>query len=121
MNNQQLKYAKDRIDSIYRHNCNKVRDHYREKSKVLSMDEKLKALSEGRFSIQQPHKDSAPYVYKVLENFIVYEGEENYEVEVSKKMKELENERTRLLDELILGDEEKAFESIRAFAEFKVE
>lgn len=113
MNNAQSKHAKERAEQIYRRKEKCIRRSFDELRKTLSLDEKLTALSKGKFKIRKRSHYLRNYN---IEDCIIYDDEREFDqCGYDKKHGLLYNEYNNLLDELILGDEQKALELLRTF------
>lgn len=114
MNQSQIKYAKTKIENLYWEKQSKIEEKYKVPS--LSSAEIHERLIEGRFSIKefQPKRYYGGY----LSEYIVIEGQEQSE-ELKKQrtdaLEALKESKSRMMDELILGDAQEALEILRRF------
>lgn len=105
MNSQQLKYARERLNEIYREKQQKIGSSY---SWGLSTEEKIKAYNEGNVGIDHDGQG----------NFkIVFEGEVERREELKLADEKLKKDYKNILDELVLGDTEVALHLINSFKE----
>lgn len=111
MNQSKIKYLRGRVEEIYKERANSVTAEYRKKA--LTNDEKFELLKAGKFSIRSQPVN--PYD-RSLETFIEFEGIEEPNLEErDTRLKELSATKTKLLDEIIMGDETEALALLRGF------
>lgn len=115
MNQQQLKYARERIDSIFSAKSQEVRDHFARYRERLTLEQKIDLVKDGQFSLVRPAGS-----WPTFEGWFVFEGVNDNWKEEADALATLRKEKQAVMDELMLGDNEKALEAIQAFAELKV-
>jgi hypothetical protein len=112
VNQSQIKYARERAGTLRNGREKTLREKHTTPSVSLSCEEKLKALKDGRFK-----------VVKVASNDWWHKGV-NFTDEVKgglnqkafdKDLAELNASYTKLIDELVLGDNEEALRLLKAF------
>lgn len=111
MNASQMKYVKERARKIYNDKVNQIKEKFN--LKEMPLNEKLNALREGNFKVlKQPDGNQ----YGLLA-YIAFTDDKykNNKAEREKDMAKLEKDYSILMDELILGDNEKALELLRNF------
>lgn len=118
MNQTQIKYARERANAIYTRKQNDLRKLYTTEAKLLSTDEKLKALKAGAFTIV-PQKDRNDSGFRrSWDNFVLFTDEikGGLNTDAFEKAKaKLDADFTRINDELVLGDNEQALKLLEAF------
>lgn len=112
MNNQQLKYAKERIEAIYRKKNRDIYDKYPDNR--LSNQEIWEKLRSGDFLLKEKPPES--HQGSSLRNYLVFLGEELGAELREKALKELDDEKRKMLDKLILGDAQDALDMLNEFA-----
>ena len=100
MNNAQLKYARERLAEARSTKLNNTPTFY-----SFSTETKDKLFAEGKFQVVKK-KDS--YV-------IEWEGEAEEKEKSVKRREEINNQYQKILDQLMLGDDEVALELINKF------
>lgn len=115
MNQAQLKYARERASTIYKKRVSDLRTAHTVEAKTLTNDEKLKALKAGRFSV--PRKASSTHL-SWWHNDITFtdevKGGLNSDTFDPAKAK-IDTAYEKLIDELVLGDNEQALALLKAF------
>lgn len=112
MNSQQLKYARARADAILSKRTKAIREKWAAKEKRLTPAEKLAALKAGEFTI----KKHASGIDRYWEDYVVFTKEiETDAAGMNAELATLNVEFTKLMDELMLGDQEVALKALKAF------
>lgn len=110
MNATQLKYARERANKIYKSKADEIDKEYQ--VKPLTVEESLEALQKGEFTIVEPVRYSrGSWASWVSFNASPVPNEE----ERRTRKETLQTSFTKLMDELVLGDNEKALELLKAF------
>ena len=116
MNQSQLKYARNRAEAIYNEKRAALVKKFTTEGRSLSLQEKVEALSEGRFTVSQPSRN--PYNLNWY-NYILFSDERptvRDDEGLTKARNELQTKFNKLMDELVLGDNE---EALKLLAEFE--
>ena len=116
MNQQQRKYARERVEQIKRRRIQEIKEKHTKKSVLLSPTERLRALKKGEFSVR-------PGIYEVgtharLCDVLAFKGERDPSRDddaIARETAQIEREAGRIVDELMLGDATAALEAIREF------
>lgn len=104
MNQTQVKYVKQRIDDIYNTKRAAIKSKYIWVKKERTLEEKVALIQSGEFTIQS---ESAPYAKYAMDIRINFGDESNPNLkQEAEAYEKLRSARTKLLDELILGDSE---------------
>lgn len=114
MNPQQMKYARERINQIYNEKVSKTNGAYQQRR--LSPLEALEALKNGRYKIRDTY-DTRQFAPSIRD-FITFNDEEeteNNNTLLTQKLSELKKAKSTVLDELMLGDSERAIEALKKF------
>ena len=117
MNQQQRKYSVSRVEEIFLLKSEELREKHTKEGKTLSGEEKVKALKSGKFKIKPDIKnlDSYSYITRVFD----FTGEKKSvfnQALFDKEVKTLRKEKSKILDEIMLGDEENALRLIKEFS-----
>lgn len=113
MNQQQIKYARERIGEIYTKLKKKIAEDHTIEAVTLTLEEKIQAIKDGEFSV--PITDHKPY-YNNLNNLKFNKEAPRLMAEgFDKAIASLEVKRTKLLDDLMLGDAEDALNALSEF------
>jgi hypothetical protein len=111
MNSQQLKYARTRAEAILSKRTKAIREKWKAKEKRFTEAEKLAALKAGDFTIR---KTTGHRHY--LEDYVVFTKEVAVDTAgMDADLAALNAEFTKLMDELMLGDQEVALKALKAF------
>lgn len=123
MNQQQIKYLKERIEDIYIGKCSDITEKYSVKETSLQKKDKLAQIRNGKAKLRSDNEIGS---YICFDSFI-YEGEEKLKAaaqkakeKVNSEVAKLEDVKTRLIDELMLGDAEEAVAKLAKFENYKV-
>lgn len=103
MNQQQLKYARERADTIFKTARQKIWDDKR----AFNEDDKIYELSQGRYSVKDTN---GPWHTRI-------EFHKQPEDTTTKQVAELNRKYQTLLDELMLGDAQQALDMLNKFRE----
>ena len=117
MNQTQVKYVRQRADSIFSKRKSDIRDKYTTPAKLLSTESKLNALSVGDFTLKQV-VDDVYYGRRSWYEYVNFNGESIAFVDqesISNETEALKVQYENLLDALILGDNNEALELLKAF------
>lgn len=112
MNSQQLKYARARADAILSKRTKAIREKWASKEKRLTSAEKLAALKAGEFTIKKHTSEVDRYWW----DYVIFTKEIDTDmVGMNTELATLHDEFTKLMDELMLGDQEAALKALKAF------
>jgi hypothetical protein len=112
MNSQQLKYARARANAILSKRTKAIRERWASKEKRLSPTEKLAALKAGEFAVKKPLAGVDRYWW----DYVIFTKEIDTDtVGMNTELATLHEEFTKLMDELMLGDQEVALKALKAF------
>lgn len=114
MNQSQLKYARERAKTIFDRRCADIRERHSVKPVSLADEEKLTALRKGKFTILD--SSNGRHWYWRIKFDAETEGSVDQKA-VDAEIAALKDTYTKLIDELVLGDCDKALEMLTAFAE----
>lgn len=121
MNQQQRKYALERVGIITRQKMEEARVKYTTPEVSLSVEERKTALREGRFKIKD---EIPPYPrYRDLSHWIEFVDERDAYVDqgaLDQSCKMIRNEGNRIKDEIMLGDSEEALKAIKSLENLTV-
>lgn len=104
MNSQQLKYAKERLEQLYRQKSDALGSVY---SWGLTQEEKIRAFHDGDYGVELKNNGFV----------VVFSGDEEKKEFKRKESVKLKEEYNRIMDELVLGDQEQALALINQFKE----
>ena len=117
MNNVQTTYVKKRIEEIYQENRAKIKAKYVWVKPVLTVNEKLALIAAGKFKFREGVENNRSIYNNSLDNGLIFEETQNPNLKAeAEAYAALNVERTRLLDELVLGDVEEALALLNNFA-----
>lgn len=112
MNATQMKYAKERAKDLYYSRLAEIDNKYKPES--LGLDDYLEAIKSGDFTLKEPEG----YGKQLWFNWVSFNRAPSPDKKAQDKEKEdLKAAYVRLIDELVLGDNEKALQLLKAFAE----
>lgn len=112
MNASQLKYARERAGVIYKNRQRAIREQYTAAAVVLDMPGRLEALRDGAFTVD------LEYTGHYLHGAIRFDAEIPHDVKGQEAaLAQLAKEYEVLIDELVLGDNEKALALLAAFGQ----
>lgn len=114
MNSTKLAYVRNRALEIKKAKLAEITEKYRTPAKTLSGVAKIAALKSGEYTIDENRISDGYYWY----NAIKFNGEQIAALDVVKINKEkavVETKFTKLMDELMLGDDEEAIKLLREF------
>lgn len=118
MNQTQIKYARERAAVIRKRREEALREKHTVTPKLLTDDEKLKALKTGAFTIT-PLKDRQTGNFRnSWINYVNFTGEVKGGLDLkafNAEFEKLDAAYRKLIDELVLGDNEQALALLRAF------
>lgn len=112
MNQQQTKYAREKINRI----ASDKRDQIYKKYKPAEMtpEQITEALKKGEFRVRDTPKNG----WNSLQAYIQFDAtviDEDNDKLMKTALKDLENTKSRMMDELILGDVQEALQILRDF------
>lgn len=113
MNQQQIRYVKSRAEEMYKGKQRQLNDKFRVKAVTLTHEQMHKALKSGDFKIK-PYNTGAYYV----RDFISFPQEtpEAFDREgFEKALTSLQKSFNTLMDEIMIGDNEKAIKLLKEF------
>lgn len=112
MNQQQTKYAREKISRIAADKRDAIYRKY--KPGEMTPDEITQALKNGEFKVRDTPKNG----WNNLQSYILFDAyvvdEENDKL-MKAALKDLELTKSRMMDELILGDVQEALQILRDF------
>ncbi len=115
MNQQQRKYALERVTNITNEIVSKIRQKYTEPSIRLTFKEKLNALRDGEFEVT-----NNTYSYPDnISTYLIFTAEKdgNYDKELAdSEIFSILKEASVIKDQIMLGEEEEALRLLTAFA-----
>ena len=127
MNIQEKRYVLKRIEEIEQTLMRSVMKKYPSKaSKRLHEREKLEIIASGKvisYTPKQMRRNSGDYNFPGLSkifDFSEYEWDAKSNEKYNIVMSLLNDEKTRISDEIMLGDAEEAMKALKEFAEFKI-
>lgn len=104
MNSVQTTYVKKRIEEIYATKSQEIKNKFRWVAPVLSLEEKLERVKQGKFTLKVGKN-----FYNSLDTGLEFEGLSNPNIKAEvDAFEHLRKERTRLMDQLVLGDVDEA-------------
>lgn len=109
MNQSQLKYARMRAEALLKQKEVELTEKYTTPAKSLTDQEKIDAVLSGQFTIRT---DKGWWYTRI--DF----GEQMKTIDIDKRdpeLKKLRESFTKLMDEMILGDDDLALEMLREF------
>jgi uncharacterized protein YaaR (DUF327 family) len=115
MNNEQMKYIKQRASEIKSQKLNEIKEKFTDKGVSLTLEQKLQALKDGKFTVTPT--DNIKYGMSWY-NFVSFNGEKSGKIDtegLNKAKAEINQKFTKLMDELMLGDSEEALRLLKAF------
>lgn len=114
MNQSQLKYARERAEKIYSAKRTAIVEKHTTEAVEFTTEQKIKAIKDGAYTVDKSQmRDGWRWA-----DCIRFKGERNRFIDngkVQAETKTLDSTYRKLMDELILGDNEKALELLRAF------
>lgn len=116
MNQTQLKYVRQRAESIYSLRCKNLTNKFTQQSLTLKPEEIIEALQNGKFVLKT--EIQTRYNSGYLRDYITFPDECPQIIDLdglAVPQKTLKDEYQKLLDELILGDNEQALALLKAF------
>lgn len=116
MNQQQRKYAKERVSGLTQQKINEIKQRFVTKGSSLTDTDRLKEFKKGNFKVSADVK----YIdhYTRVTNLITFTNDVPDEFDKEGYDKAVETIRTRsnvVLDEIMLGDAEEAYRLIQSF------
>ena len=112
MNATQMKYAKERAKDLY--NARRIEIDNRYRPEALGLDACLEAIKSGDFTLKEPEG----YGKQTWYNWVSFNRAPTPDKKAqAKEQEDLKAGYVRLIDELVLGDNEKALQLLKAFAE----
>jgi len=115
MNQQQLKYAKQRVDDLYSAKKTALRNKFTIPGVCLTEDEKLEALRKGEYEVTPAIQGYGDRSWHYRIHFPQERPTVVDKVAVDAAEKELKATYRKLMDELMLGDNEQALQLIKEF------
>lgn len=112
MNQTQLKYAKERAEGIFKRAKENLKTKHTVPAFRLSREERFQALEQGHFKIDRG------LTRHHLEDQIIFFAENNQEfnqIAHDADLAKLTLDYNKLLDELVLGDNQEALKLLQAF------
>lgn len=112
MNQSQIKHALARANAIRSTKQAAAKKAFDNKVRSLSLDEKLKALKAGKFSIS---KNTTSWRSSLEEYLTFHDAVPFDHIAYQKDVDAITASYDKLVDELVLGDQTRALELLRAF------
>lgn len=109
----QIKYARERLQVIYSTLCSELKKKETIPAVWYSTEQKIQLLKEGKFTINENSHSSSTLI-------LFGERSEKLTLEYTSKKAALDTEYQTIVDELVLGDSDKALEAINSFAKYNV-
>lgn len=116
MNQQQTKYAREKLNIVYNQKQREINDKYN--PKYLNTTEMLEALKAGEFTFKDKLKEDRWGGSGYVRDFVQFDAEliaEEQRIKRDELLKELSETKSRMMDELILGDVQEALSILRSF------
>ena len=118
MNTQQRKYALERIENHYHKRVDEIRREHTTAGKRLTDIEKIQALKEGKYTVEDPSADLPQHLRNKYYHYIVFTDDVPMTHD-AEKIRELTDELKEkydvVRDEIMLGNEKAALNLIREF------
>lgn len=116
MNQTQRKYARERVEAIASRARENVQKHYTTPGNSLSATERFKEFKAGRFKIKKGVDSVNTYtdVCDIVEFDKETKTKKNT-VKIQKETEQINTALNKVIDEIMLGDNEKALKLIEAF------
>ncbi len=112
MNSTQITYVRKRIEEIYAIKSKEIKNNHIWIAPVLSVKEKLERIKKGEYKL----KADLPYNKGSLDVHLIFNGQDNPNLaKEAAAYEKLRKERTRLIDELLLGDVKEALALLETF------
>lgn len=117
MNQQQRKYAMQRMAELLRKKNKALKEEYKVPGKQLTWQEKIALVKRGKVSIRPKYADSTDSYARLndLFDFSEHEKRESQRSGYTAALDKLEKKGKRICDELMLGDAEEAKRLIQEF------
>lgn len=113
MNQAQLKYARQRAEEIRAIKFAEINKKYTTPATILSEDQRIEALKKGEFTIVDKPSTYANWTSRIKFNAEVKGGLDLKAA--SEEQQKVHKAFTKLMDELMLGDNEQALKLLAAF------
>ena len=115
MRKDQIEYVRNRADSIFETKKRAIKRGFEKSGRTLNNEEKITALSKGKFTVDtSPPSSWRNEWYNRVE--FTEEKEPTFDQEGYKEaVKPIHEAYTKLIDELMIGDNTQALELLRAF------
>lgn len=123
MNQEQRRYAKTRIDEIYKEKQQGITELCKLTPVYLSNADKIKAIKNGEYTIKAHARNPDGWNSNYWADAFIFTKEKLANQDTARYnalLNDLKAQKAKVLDELYLGDETKALEAIQAFAKFDV-
>jgi hypothetical protein len=121
MRKEQFNYAENRLRRKYAQKEAAIVDKHTTKEIRLTIYQRRLALKKGKFKVVNVTSEKGkyrPYEESNINTYIKFDGEQEHSKDLAamqKELKELEHQFTKVLDQLYLGDAEKALKLIESF------
>jgi hypothetical protein len=116
MNNEQMKYTKQRAQDIKSQKLQALTAKYTTKAVTFTFDEKLQAIKDGKYTTIEGYKGEKYGAN--WSHYIVFTDEKPAVTDtegLNKAKAEINEKFIKLMDELMLGDSEEAINLLKAF------
>jgi hypothetical protein len=113
MNQQQRKYAKERVEQIFRSALIKLEKKHTTPAVSLSSKQKVAAIKKGEFKVLAPGRHNSNY----LSEYVSFNAEKERSVssELETEREKLTNKKDSVLDKIMLAESEEALKAIEKF------
>ena len=113
MNQQQRKYARERVEQIFKSASDDLRKKHTTQAVRLTEKQKIAALKKGEFKVLNTARNRCGY----LSEFVSFdaEKEKTVSIELNPALKKLENKKNAVLDKIMLAESEEALKAIEKF------
>lgn len=117
MNQQQIKYARQRIEQLYAEKRKEIQLKTRTDAVILTAAQKCEALRNGEFIVDKSALTANCYSWQYAIRFPAEQPAQIDHEEFKRLSAKLDALYTKTMDELMLGDNEEAAKLIKAFEE----
>ena len=113
MNQAQLKYARQRAEKIYVQKRQEIENAYTDEAVTLSTLEKVEAIKAGRIEVSDTGRSGHYWAYDI--KFLDERPRVLHQEHAQPELDTLKKNYAKLMDELMLGDNEEALALLKAF------
>lgn len=122
MNKQQLTYAMERLDNVYREKRHAIHNECTTKGKVVTVDALVGLIKSGKLKVKTSGSRVIDRYIDISTVFNLEPFQSEDELDKEKhdsRIKKLDDEFTKIKDELVIGDSDKAMELLKRFTSAK--